>query len=205
MADAICLSEELLEELAGRWRRMDAPVARQLQPGLSGPELDATVGPLGLCVPPEARTWWGWHDGARQEALILDGGKSFASLEVCVQDAVMMRQIAVEVAAPYRMSAEERFEMARGVWNPDWLPLCRDSFGCQLVICAAAEDAARDMSQVYYRDWDGAIDLVAPAIGTLVRAWIAVLDTGLVTRDIGTDRMVLTAEGLPPEHNERIL
>jgi cell wall assembly regulator SMI1 len=205
MADAIRLSEELLEELAERWRAMDAPVARQLQPGLAGPDIDATVESLGLSVPPEARTWWGWHDGACQEALIVDGGKSFASLEVCVQDAVMMRQIAVEVAAPYRMSDEERVEMVRGVWNPDWLPLCRDSFGCQLVISCTAEDAARDMSQVYYRDWDGAIDLVTPSIGTLVRAWIAVLDAGLVTRDIDADRMVLTAEGLPPEHDEHIL
>lgn len=61
---SVMLSKELLEDPAARWRRQDMPIAGSLRPGLSDAEMDPLTEPLGIRLPREARTWWGWHDGA---------------------------------------------------------------------------------------------------------------------------------------------
>jgi hypothetical protein len=48
------LTEELLEQLAERWRTLHAPIANSLRPGLSKVEMDALAAPLGLRLPHEA-------------------------------------------------------------------------------------------------------------------------------------------------------
>jgi len=58
--ESIRLNEALLDELVRRWRAFDAPIARQLAPGLSDAAMEVVVEPLGLRVPPEARTLWKW-------------------------------------------------------------------------------------------------------------------------------------------------
>ena len=47
-----------------RWREDGAPTADALRPGLGDTEMDELTAPLGLRLPPEARTLWSWHDGA---------------------------------------------------------------------------------------------------------------------------------------------
>jgi cell wall assembly regulator SMI1 len=85
--EAIRLTEALLEDLAAQWRKHDAPIARRLAPGLSDAEMDALAAPLGLGVPPEARAWWGWHNGAQNASVVTSDGKTFSSLERCVSPA----------------------------------------------------------------------------------------------------------------------
>jgi hypothetical protein len=58
------LTTELLEQLAKRWREHGAPVASHLRAGLTAEQMDELTRPLGLHLSSEARTWWGWHDGA---------------------------------------------------------------------------------------------------------------------------------------------
>jgi len=205
VADPVRLTEKLLEDLAARWRAFDAPVARQLRPGLADDEIDALVAPLGLRVPPEARTWWKWHNGGGDACIVHSGGKAFLSLEHCVERATMMRQIASEVTKPYRLSAEERNDMAHGVWHRDWLPLCPDGVGCMAVISAGRDDASKAVCPVLFRDWDGEASLLAPSIGTLVCQWISVLDAGAETYDHRQDRWVFVPEKLPPGYDDRIL
>src|SRR4051812_43288504 len=58
------LSIELLEAVRDRWQQDGAPTADALRPGLTDAEMDDLTAPLDLRLPPEARTLWGWHDGA---------------------------------------------------------------------------------------------------------------------------------------------
>jgi hypothetical protein len=61
------LDPSLLEQLESAWREQGAEIAGVLAPGLSGPEIDELVAPLGLHLPEEARLWWGWHNGVTVE------------------------------------------------------------------------------------------------------------------------------------------
>ena len=64
MSTGTPLSIELLEAVRDRWRDDGAPTAEALRPGLGNSEIDELTAPLGLRLPPEARTLWSWHDGA---------------------------------------------------------------------------------------------------------------------------------------------
>ena len=92
------LSIELLDELEQRWRAQDAPIADQLQPGLSHAAMDALVAPLGLRLPDEPRVWWSWRNGARGADLGVPVGFSHDSLQHAVEWAEFHRRLACEVA-----------------------------------------------------------------------------------------------------------
>jgi cell wall assembly regulator SMI1 len=200
------LTIELLDELARRWRALDAPIAQQLEPGLNDEAIDALVEPLGLRVPLEARTLWKWHNGARDAFIVTTGGKAFSALETCVELASQMRDIARDVARPYRLSASEADDMARSVWNWDWLPLAYDGVSGKLVIDAARDATPRDVCPVLYRanDDGSKAAVVAPSIGSLVRQWIAVLDAA-EPYDHDHDRWIFDPEKLSREYDDRLV
>src|SRR4051812_33459285 len=58
------LDGDLLSQLEERWRSQGAAIADRLRPGLSSIEIDEVTAGSGLTLPTEAKTWWGWHDGA---------------------------------------------------------------------------------------------------------------------------------------------
>jgi cell wall assembly regulator SMI1 len=208
VAEASRLTQGLLDQLAAQWRKHDAPIARQLAPGLSDTEIDALTAPLGLTVPAEARTWWGWHNGAHNASVLTSGGKAFPSLDRCVSLAARMRDMAYDVTRPHRLSATAADEMAREVWNWDWLPLCEDGVGTMLVIDAAADSPARDVCAVWYRAHDQSSDqavVVAPSIGALVREWTRVLETSTGSVIPETDQWALEFETLPVDFDRRLL
>jgi hypothetical protein len=57
------LTNELLDRLDRQWRRLEPSWYESLSPGLSGAQMDELTAPIGLTLPPELRTWWGWHNG----------------------------------------------------------------------------------------------------------------------------------------------
>jgi cell wall assembly regulator SMI1 len=208
VAESIPLTEGLLEQLGAQWRKYDVPIARRLAPGMSDKEMDALTEPLGLRVPPEARTWWRWHNGAHEASIVTSGGKTFSSLERCVSLAAEMRGIAHEVARPYHLSAREADDMARGVWNWDWLPLSSDGVGGMLIIDAAVDNAPTEVCPVWYRAIDFSSDqavLVAPSMGALVHHWRVALATAAEPYDHVRDLWVLDDERLPAGYDERLL
>jgi len=207
VAEAIPLTDALLERLAEQWRRHDAPIARRLAPGLTDQEMDALTEPLGLRVPPEARTWWRWHNGARDASILTGGGKAFASLERCVSLAAQIREIAREAVRPYGLSAQQSDEQARGIWNWDWLPLSEDGVGTMLVIDAAVENP-RALCPVSYRGPDHGTDdavVVMPSIGALVQEWTRALETGRGVHVPQTDQWALDFDTLPHGFDRRLL
>ena len=125
------LSEALLEELYERWVQQDAPILRNLRPGLSHAEMDALVAPLGLELSRDARVWWGWHDGADapsrsiQERSIGRPSFSYVPLAEAVELAYESEQIAKDVARHGRgLTANAQFW-----WEPTWLPITPESRG----------------------------------------------------------------------------
>jgi hypothetical protein len=117
------------------------------------------------------------------------------------------REMAREVRRPYRLSDQEADEMARGVWNWDWLPLCEDGLGGMLVISAAVDDPHREVCPIMYRATDDGSDaaLVAPSIGALVRQWIIALDAAAQSYDHRRDVSLLEREKLPAGYDDRLL
>lgn len=205
--EAIRLTEAALAQLAAQWRRHDAPIARRLAPGLSDAEMDALSEPLGLRVPPEARTWWRWHNGADNAFIVTSGGKAFASLERCVSRAAQMREIARDVARQYNLSGKAAGETAREVWDSDWLPLSEDGAGSMLVIDAAVDNSPRELCPVWYRAIDDGSDgsLIAPSIGALVYQWTVVLEVGKGSYNPDVDRWTLDHATLPDGFDRRLL
>jgi cell wall assembly regulator SMI1 len=127
------LTADQLDELAARWRALDAPIAHSLEPGLFKQVIDEFGQSVGLWMPPEARTLWGWRNGANLKFIVDDGGHSFRSLQHPIEWVETMRRIAEEVADSYGPRADKA-KIARDIWNWDWLPLCSDGTGGMLVI-----------------------------------------------------------------------
>jgi cell wall assembly regulator SMI1 len=91
VVEAPVLTVPLLDELKRRWQSQRAPLLARLRPGLSSDGMDALTEPLGLHVPSEARTWWGWHDGAVSDGSAVSqvmGGQhyGFISLQEAVTE-----------------------------------------------------------------------------------------------------------------------
>lgn len=62
------LNAEFLAGFDARLRAMGAPIVDAWTPGLSDDEIDAVLSPLDIDLPEEARVWWRWHNGTRDDA-----------------------------------------------------------------------------------------------------------------------------------------
>jgi cell wall assembly regulator SMI1 len=177
------LTNSLLDELAVRWRAVDAPIASALEPGLSPEAAQELLAAVGLELPAEANTLWAWHNGAARQPVIGSMGHYFGSLQYAIAELETMRRIAYEVAGAYPDADQD--ELAREVWNWNWLPLFSDAVGGMLVIDAGPGARAGLTSPVGYRDKDDGDSArpVASSIGALIRGWVDVLDSGAVQRD----------------------
>jgi cell wall assembly regulator SMI1 len=200
------LTVDLVDELAARWRAIDAPIARSLEPGLSEEAIDELGRSVGLWVPAEARTLWGWRNGANLEFIAEDGGHSFGSFQHAIEEVEVMRGIADEVADSWSGRADAA-SIARGVWNRDWLPLCSDGTGGMLVIDAGMGTRSSPTSPVAYRAKDdGSLARpVTDSIGSLVQRWIEVIDIGAVHLDPDTGEPMVDADLLPSGFDRAII
>lgn len=63
-----CLEPQLLDQLELRWRRVGAPIAGSLVPGISDLEMDDVTASLGIKLPSEARTSWPSTSASTQSA-----------------------------------------------------------------------------------------------------------------------------------------
>lgn len=64
--------DERLERLLRYWEHQGAPIASRLRRGLSGDDIDAAMDELGLRLPPEARQWFAFADGAEAGSLYVE-------------------------------------------------------------------------------------------------------------------------------------
>jgi cell wall assembly regulator SMI1 len=169
------LSRDLLEELEACWRAQHAPVADHLAPGLSVDEIGATIAPLGLELPVEALTWWGWHDGtvdlpgASPDVGDLGPGWVFWSLRSAVSEYQRWRESAAEAAD------EEPETDASDLWHPQWFPsTTRDTGTTAACDCSVPFGEPTPMRAVNW--WDEFFeDVQAQSFGEVVQWWIETL------------------------------
>lgn len=92
-----------LDKLDEHLRRQGAQIADVLEPGLSEHDIDdAVMDSVGLRLPAEARTWFGWHNGTRRLTLAdgcpgaayLPTGFTVLSLAQAIDDCRSRRTIA---------------------------------------------------------------------------------------------------------------
>ena len=166
------LSPALLDELERHWRSQQVPIVSRLRPGLSGAEMDELTAPLGVRLPDEARTWWGWHDGAETtrntHLRSIGSGFAFLSLAEALEETRSQRSIAIDDDV---YSAEEW-------WSPSWLAMTQQNGS---IVCDCA--VARGQPSPIRRVWWGSTApenaaIKARSLGELLSWWIEAYDVG---------------------------
>jgi hypothetical protein len=166
----VLLSEDLLEELALRWRRQGMPIATSLRPGLSDDEIDEVTSPLGIKLPREARIWWGWHDGAfgpdpDRGNTELGPGRLFSPLADAAANTSSVRGMMRGVDGEFGP-----------VWGSSWLTM---NWGGDTTVIDSGVGFDEPVPVRSYRFEEpetGATGV--PSIGTLVTLYIDALDRG---------------------------
>lgn len=171
----VMLSEELLEELATRWRQRGMPIATSLRPGLDDHEMDELTRSLGITLPREARTWWGWYDGASFDGRgspSMGPQKLYSPLSDAVQNTAAIR------------------ETMRGVdgeldpaWRHSWLTMNRGG-DTTVIDCSVGFEEPVPARHYRFEEPETGAEGV-PSIGTLVKVYIAAFDCGAWAYDPG--------------------
>jgi hypothetical protein len=187
------LTVDLLEDLAGRWRSFGAPVAESLRPGLADDEVDALTAPLERSLPPEARTWWAWHDGASGLSREFEPwpGTWLVPLERAVENSRW------EWREASGLAGEEHAKEL--LWRPTWLPLLTTGIGDHITVDCAESDV---VSPVYYAERESGVakfEARAPSIGTMVSWWIEGFDSGACRWSQAERRWELDSDRLNPD------
>lgn len=156
------LNDRILDEFLGALRRIDAPAAGTLVPGLSDTEIDAVLEPLGIDLPEEARVWWRWRNGTDPSApagKTLFGDRHFLSLQQNV----------------------EYYEDLNAIWEDDGYTKLLQPVDQKPYIffdCRGLRDAS---VPVLWTEDIYPLEAFAPSIGSLIRRWIEVLNSGNIT------------------------
>jgi hypothetical protein len=174
------LDADMLSALEERLRAQDAPVVHSMRPGLTEPEINKVLAPLGLRLPIEARLWWGWHDGAKYPRHELIPGQPFLSLAEAVDSYLLGRTIAKQVAEPDLLPPMNDPDFR---WNPAWLPITGDRGHPTVIDCSVAEGEPTPLRVIDGQDVDGFFKPKAPSLGQMVTWWIQTLDEGICRWD----------------------
>lgn len=182
------LTRALLDEFAERCEECGDRLRWRLAPPPSDGEVQTRLEELGVQVPPEVRTWWGWHNGiVPGESLLIAGSAlRLASVDVAIQATLLQREIAESVEID---------------WPRSWLVLLPD-LGGDLVVVETDHNASTRCSPIYFVMQEGPepqlLTPQAPSIGTMVRWWIAAIDSGAYVFDHSKNRWVRHYERLDP-------
>lgn len=186
------LTRQRLTRLEHAWQRQGAPLIDHLRPGLAPDQIDELTAPLGLELPAEARTWWGWHDGVSVELTArfhLGPSLPFFSLE---QAASLCRRFREQALRVWGERADEW-------WRPSWFPIT-DRVGAIRCECAVAHGAETPIYWADSHDYD-AEGLTTPKVdsfGTMVDWWLEALDAGAWSYDREAGRWQRDSQAVPP-------
>jgi len=118
--------QRLLDELEQHWRRQRAPIADLLAPGIPADQAQARADQIGVRLPLEVLTWYGWHNGvtiAREHYPYQEGIGTWAllNLDQAIDEHRTQRQLAARVSA----SVDIEEWTPDYLWAPGWLPIAR--------------------------------------------------------------------------------
>jgi hypothetical protein len=159
---------EALDAIEGQWVRLGAPIASHLRPGLAGQELDELAAACGWALPPELRTWWGWHDGTDSASSLLDigpGGFWFFSAERAFRETQEERQIAPDDAD-------------NPGWRHSWLKFMPRDASRLYADCAHFRFSTPGYLPIGLvpKEWDGADVPVARSLTQVALMWLWLLE-----------------------------
>jgi hypothetical protein len=175
------LDIKMLHQLERRWRALDAPIVDHLRPGLSDAEMDSLTQPLGLRLPAEARTWWGWHDGVSKDTIQLQGERaigylwSYIPLGEAIAECQRCRELSDEM---FEISGDREPRW----WSPSWLPIVIDPPIALVCDCAVAEGEPTPIRRITPPEGQSMPEPSVTSFGALVTHWIEAIDRGIWTR-----------------------
>jgi hypothetical protein len=156
----IMLDGALLDRFDASLRALGAPIVDAWAPGVSDGEIDALMLPLGVDLPTEARVWWGWHNGTRDDAPPISRSLGFRDV-TRLQDAAEIYAIDIEYQQPV-FNVNGLLTPLSG--KPNLFFACRDAVDGRVAI--------------YTQNDIETPRRVLPSIRELVLAWIALIENG---------------------------
>lgn len=154
------LTTDQLAALEERWRRVKAPIARSLLPGVSADEIHSAFEEFPqLTIPRELELWWGWHNGADPKlgSDRIGGDNKFITLDKAV--AVYRKEF------DYLPEEEEHLLQ----WILSGRPWLR-------IECTPESP---DIGSIWFEGFGEESRLVLPSLGHAVEVWTDAIDRGL--------------------------
>jgi hypothetical protein len=186
------LSIDLLEAVRDRWQQDGAPTADALRPGLTDAEMDDLTAPLDLRLPLEARTLWGWHDGAELGLNVRWIGRGWEPLPL---------SRAVSLTQEYRdlLWGLEGDDLGPAIWPESFLVMTRPD---QPNVLAVDCDGDLPTSLVYHFDPEaGVAVLFANSIGQLIGRWLRAMETRVAHFDRSRSRWTYDTHAISATEN----
>jgi hypothetical protein len=158
----VLLDHQLLDVLERRWREQSPAVIRFLQPGLQDSEINRLSEPLGFPLPEEVRTWYRWHNGSSNRAIVLQRG---------------FRTLTEDIARTLEFEEDDE------AWPKGWMKVMDEK---PFVIFDCRGRAAAPVPVWHFEysfDHDHPTRPVFDSIGDMVSFWIELIDDGQITWD----------------------
>ncbi len=153
----------MLERFDGQLRALGAPIVDAWAPGLGDEEIDAILLPLHIDLPEEARVWWRWHNGTREDT------------STSARHLWHRWPCSLQAAAEDYASGREAM---KHLWGLEQL-LCPAVEKVMIYFhCAGPHD---EPAPIYTQNDIEAPREVLPSIGDLVLAWLELIDQGVWT------------------------
>jgi len=112
---------------------------RPFAPGLEADELELMLGPTGLVLPPEVRSYYRCRDGTQPTSRVRAPWLIGHWLPLCLADAIQERQVRKTMVVEAQASGSH--QRPDDIWKSSWLPLFRTGNGYLLAVdCATRPD-----------------------------------------------------------------
>ncbi len=199
-SDPPLLDRSMLARYEGLLLEQGIPFRELTRPGLSEAEMAQLSAPLPMTLSSEARTWWGWRDGAGpgRPAWSFGPGRHCLSLSAAVREYWQDRQSAERIATEPGLSGPR--SDPDFMWRPGWLPILP---GGQLKTALDCDVAEGEPSPISF------IDVVdqpeeyarhkARSLGEMIGWWCLALEVGAWSWDAQDFRWHEDDGRLPPE------
>lgn len=169
------LDEGILEGFADRLRERGVPTITAAQPGLDDRAMQQAAAQLGLRLPVEATTWWGWRNGVPSATPAasreIAPGRLWLPLEEALTECVRIRHMIADAFA--RTPTDTR--PIEAIWSSKWIPLIQYE-GLYVIDTDVPEDAPCPVRIYWFYEPEAPPDLAS--VGELVLLWTEAIDRG---------------------------
>lgn len=198
-ADVRQLDEALLGTYSARLTALGVPLDGWESPGLTDAEIDASLAPLGLSLPEEARVLWRWHNGlplSVQTNLLGGHGKWLLSIEEAVELAERHRRMHDDNLCDLATDSDPRYDYA-------WLAF----FGPQhplMIDCSVPRNAPTPLRMLAWEE-PAPPPIRVASLGDAVLLWMEALESGAWEWDRDAQEWQRFPERLPGREGTQLI